>query len=276
MFKLILIFLTGLLLTGCTNNETVQEVPTDEEISVIDESLPVSIYFAIREGLDDNRWQNFITISVNSDDIITDISLNSISQLANNSRRNVAQLEGFEDLFEYDFHEQADMLEEMLIGTSRHDLADALLAAYTDELVDFNAAEFADLATIALAATPIEIGSYVDGIYMSLSTDDGYPNYFVYLFVINGHIQAIHFNAFNSDDSLKYDIFSETTLSEEVTLWRYQAELFERSLLETQDPLVYTFCEDGFTTDIPGFYFNVMPFINLVTDALSRNPITNP
>jgi len=272
MLCLIAIF----LLVSCTNNEDVQEEATQESVTVIDEASPVSVYFAIRENFDADRWQNFITISVDADDIITAISFDSISQLANSSRRHVAQLDSFQNLFEYDFHEQAYTLESSLIGTSRNDLADALLAAYTGDSVDFNINEFADLAHIALASAPVEQGLYVDGIYSSmLHTPDASLNYFVYLFVTNGHIQAVHFNAFNPDDSLKYDVFTASTIDEEITQWRYQAELFEKSLLTTQDPLAFTFCEDGFTADIPGFNINVTPFINLVTEALSQNPITN-
>lgn len=272
MFKFILVVTAMFLLTGCTNDEPIQAEPTE----VANQSLPVSTYFAMREGLDDQRWQNFIIISVNSDDIVTSISLNSISQLANNSRRNVAQLDGFEDLFEYDFHEQAYHLESTLVGTSRQELVAALLTSAASESVDFDIAEFAYLADIALAAAPIERGAYVDGIYRYINQIAGEQfNYFVYLFVINGRIQAVHFNAFNPDDTLKYDAFSGTTVDPELIAWRYQAELFEAFLLEAQDPLVITFCEDGYTTDIPGFHIKVTPFIQLATEALSQNPITN-
>jgi len=276
MFKFILAFMVVLVLAGCTSDETEQtrrEVAT-ENVATVDDTLPVSVYFAIEENLVDHRWQNFIAITVNSDDVITDVSLNSISQLANNSRRNVAQLEGFEDIFKYDFHGQASVLEQSLVGTLRNDLTEALVSAYVDELVDFDTADFANLASVALRSTPIERGVYADGVYMSINHAEHEDfSYFVYLFVVQGHIKAVHFNGFSSNDALKYDAFSGATINEDIIQWRRQAELFEEALLTTQDPLVFTFCENGFTTDIPGFNIEVVPFITLVTEALAGGPI---
>lgn len=270
MFKTLMIFAAIFLLVGCIENEVGQSDVADV---VIDHSLPVVVYFALEENSDDQRWQNFIAISVNSDDVVTEVSLNSIAPFANNSRRNVAQLEGFEDIFKYDFHGQASLLEQSLVGTTRAYLADALLLAYVDEKVDFDTADFANLATTALATTPMDRGPYADGVYMSINQDGEAFDYFVYLFVVHGHIKAVHFNGFDSDNSLKYDAFSNAPIEEEITNWREQAELFEEALLLVQDPLVFTFCTDGYTADIDDFNLEAIPFINLVVEALARGPI---
>ena len=264
MFKLMLIFTSLFILTGCENDEV-----------VIDETLPVTTYFAIADRLDDNEWQDFITITVNSEDVITHVELNGVSQLANRSRREVAQLDDYEDVFGYNFYEQASSLEHSLIGTSRDDLADTIRDAYANERVDFDTTTFANLTLRALSsgALPLESGPYLDGTYRGIDVvnEEGFA-YFVNLFVINGDIVAAHFNAI-SDDGLKYDQFADTTVDDEVVAWRHQARLLEQALIRSQDPMAFTFCEAGFTADIPGVDMEIESFVSLVTQALAAGPV---
>jgi len=263
MLKLILIFASLLLFVGCEG---------EEYISI--ESLTVTVHFAIEDSIGDDEWQDFITIAVNSENVVTEVELNSVTPLANNSRRNVAQLEGFEDVFEYNFYDQASSLESSLIGISGDELADALRSAYHDDLVNFDTATFADLANHALASEPVEKGPYLDGTYYGIEAADANGlEYFVNLFVINGDIVAVHFNAVNHEGLLKYDQLIGTTADHDIAAWRYQAQLLEQALIQVQDPLGFSFDENGFTTDIPGVYMEIESFVSLVTQALSEGPV---
>ncbi|MCL1990682.1 MAG: hypothetical protein FWG67_07320 [Defluviitaleaceae bacterium] len=266
MFKVMFILVAAGLLVGCAN-EIEEHVTTDD-------SSPAIVYFAIEEDdLEDDRWQNFIKIAVD-DDIITYVSLNSISILANTSRRDAAQLTFFETILDYNFYEQADLLESTLVGLSYTELAQALRDAYDNQSVDFDTRGFADLATRALASDPLERGPFLDGFYMSINDAiDESLTYFVHLFVVHGHIKAVHFNAFDVDNALKYDVFTGETVGEHIVEWRRQAELFEEALLNSQDPMAFTFDEQGLSTDIPGFYLWIEPFITLATEALAQGPV---
>ena len=261
MFKFILIFVCLFTVVGCGDNDV-----------VIDETLPVTTYFAIESNLADGEWQDFISISVNSENIVTNIELNGVSQLASRSRREIAQLDDYEEVFGYNFYEQADLLERYLIGTYRDGLANGIRAAYDTGRVDFDTQTFADLAVLALASSPIEQGPYIDGTYRSTSDiDDDGLQYFVNLFVLNGDIVAVHFNA-TSNNGLKYEPFSTTT-DDETNAWRHQAALLEQSLIELQDPMAFTFCENGFTTDIPGVTIEIESFVSLTTQALAAGHV---
>jgi len=256
MLKLILFFSVLPLLVGCNSEEEV----------IIDESLPVTVHFAIEDSIGDDEWQDFITVTINSENIVTDVVLNSVTPLANNLRRDIAQLAGFEDAFGYNFYEQATSLERSLIGISSNDLADALLDAYDDGTVDFVTKKFADLADRALNTEPVVRGSYIDGAYHSIKTidedeDDYKLQYFVNFFVLNGNIAAVHFNAFYFRDDI------------DVNEWRQQAQILEKALISIQDPKEFTFDDDGFTTDIPGVYIEIKPFVSLVIQALADGPV---
>lgn len=264
MFKFMLFFTTLFILVGCGDDEV-----------VIDETLPVTTYFAIEDELGNNEWQYFITITINSEHVVTHVELNGITQLANRSRREVAQLDDYEDVFGYNFYEQVSSLEQSLIGTLRDDLADAIRDAYHDGIVDFDTTTFADLVHRALStgALPLERGPYIDGTYHGIDVvDEDGLQYFVNLFVINGDIVAVHFNAL-SGDGLKYNPFTATTVDDEIIAWRTQARLLEQALIQLQDPMAFTFSEDGFTSDIPGVDIEIESFVSLVTQALAAGPV---
>jgi len=268
MFKFMLAFLALFLFAGCANDEV--------EVA-IDETLPVTVYFAIEDQFCANEWLSFITITINSDDIVTDVTLDGVTRFANHSRREFAQLDGFENILEYNFYEQATSLEATLVGIFRSELVDTIQDAYENGIVDFDTTTFANLASRALtgSSTLLERGPYIDGSYRSIShiNEDGLQ-YFVNLFIINGNIVAIHFNAIIGDE-LKYNPFNDTTVSEEIIAWRSQIQLLEQALLSLQDPTAFTFCEDGFTTDIPGIEIEIESFTSLVIQALTTGLITN-
>jgi len=264
MFKFILIFMSLFILASC-----------GDDAIVIDETLPVTTHFAIEDSLGDGEWQYFVTITVNSDNIVTDVNLNGVTRLANTSRREVAQLDDYEELFGYNFYQQASSLERSLIGISSDELVDAILDAYNNDIVDFDTTAFASLANLALASAPVERGlHYIDGIYHSINAinDDDFQ-YFVNLFIINGDIVAAHFNAINDEGLLKYDQFTDTTVDDEIIAWRYQAQLLEQALIRLQDPMEFTFDDDGLTDDIPGVDIEIESFVSLVIQALSAGPI---
>jgi len=275
MLKIILI-MSLFLVVGCDRlRDSVDEA---EEYTNID--LPVTIHFAIEDSLDAGEWQDFITITINSENIVTDVELNSVSPMANNLRRDIAQLEGFEEAFGYNFYDQATTLEHSLIGSSTEELITGLQNADTDELIFFDTTTFANLADIALRSAPVERGPYIDGAYHSIKTTDENEvegvnelQYFVNLFIINGDIVAVHFNALNHEGLLKYDQHIGAAPDFYTTEWRYQAQLLEQALIDSQDPEDFTFDEDGFTTDIPGVYIEIEPFISLVVKALTDGPV---
>ena len=268
MLKLILMFMSLFLFIGCEREEN-----GDGDGNVdIDLSL-VTVHFAIEDrGVDE--WQDFITIAVNEDNIVTDIELNSITRLANSTRRYVAQLDGFEDVFEYNFYEQARALEYTLIGLSSNELVDAIRDAYRNGIVDFSTTTFADLADHALRSSPIEAGPYIDGVYHSIEDEDEDGlQYFVNIFVINGDIVAVHYNAINHEGLFKYDQLIGAIPDHDIVAWRHQAQLLEQALIRLQDPMEFTFDEEGFTADIPGVYIEIESFVSLVIGALAAGPV---
>lgn len=262
MLKFIAIFAIVFLLSGCSSDDYVEL--DNEQVR----DLEVSIYFAIEDYHSSDRWQNYISIYINSENEVVDIELNGISTLANSTRLNVAKLEGFADIFEYDFYQESNLLKEELIGLSKNELVEGMRNA-DDENINFDITVFINLANTALNSQPMEKGPFADGMYTATpQKPEVSMDYFVNLFVIHGHIKAVHFNAFLADHSLKYPV-------SENNYWREQASLFEEALLISQDFTIYTFDEEGLTTDIPGFEIDVKPFIFLVKEALASGPITH-
>lgn len=264
MFKFMLIFMFLFIIIGCENNEI-----------MTDEALATTIHFAIDDSFNDDNWKDFITITVNSNNLIVDVELNSVIQLANASRREIAQLNNYEEAFGYNFYEQATKIENSFVGIPSDELAHAILDAYHNDIVDFDTTTFARLANLALASEPVERGMYIDGTYRSIGNvdEDGFQK-FVNLFVINGNIIAVHFNGINSEGFLKYDQFIATTIDHEIIEWRNQAQILEQTLVELQDPMAFTFNEDGLTTEIPYLNVEIESFVSLVTNALAAGPVT--
>jgi major membrane immunogen (membrane-anchored lipoprotein) len=263
MFKLILIIFTLLTVVGCEGD------------LVIDETLPTTIHFAMSDRMGSDDWQDFITIEINSDDIITNVQMNSIAQTAMATRRDLAQLADYEDAFGYDFYEQILMLEATLVGLSRHELVLGIQQASSNHIVDFDTTSFAYLARQALNSEPVEMGDYIDGWYRSISdvNDEGFRN-FVNLFVQHGSIIAVHWNAINDEGILKYDQLNATAIDQEAIEWRNQAHFVEQSLIARQDPTLFSFDEQGLSTDIPNVTIEVKSFVSLVTQALAAGPLT--
>ena len=269
MFKLLFILMSLFIFIGCG----------DDEI-VIDETLPVTVHFAAETGVGDDGWQSFVTVTVNSDDVVTHIALGGVGTLASASRRSISQGTEYEETFGYDFYEQVTSLEYALRGVHRDALVDAILAAYEDERVNFNTLTFAYLAELALASPPVTPGPYIDGFYGSSSeiNEAGYQ-YFVNLFVVHGNILAVHWNAFNVLDGIfKYNP-SFTTVDTEMPEghnqeWRAQAIIIEEALAEFQDPTRFSFDVDGFTNDLPGVYIEIESVVSLFTEALAAGPIS--
>jgi len=263
MVKLILIFISLFLIVGCNSEEY---VPID--------SLEVTDHFAIEDSLSGDEWQDFIAVTVNSENIITAIELNSVSKLANNLRRDIAQLEGFEEAFGYNFYDQASSLEQSLIGTPSDELVDALRNAYADEIVDFDTTTFANLADLALSSESVQQGPYIDGAYHSIEAiDEDELQYFVNLYILNGYIVAVHFNASNLDGRLKYDQLISMIPDIDIIEWRHQAQILEQALIRFQDPMEFAFDDYGYATNIPGVDINIEPFVSLAIQALANGPV---
>ena len=262
MFKLILIIFSLLITVGCEGDDI-----------IIDDSLPTTVHFAMSDRIGDDNWQNFITVEINSDDIVTSVEMNSIKQTVMATRRDLAQLDDYEGAFGYDFYEQILMLENSLIGLSRDELADAI-EDFSDD-ASFNTINFAYLAALALNSDPVEIGDYLDGWYQSISdVDDEGFQYFVNLFIKHGHIIAVHWNAISEDGTFKYDPSKATASHDEVIEWRNQAHFVEQSLLARQDPTLFPFDENGLSTDLPNVNIEVESFVSLATQALAAGPLT--
>lgn len=262
MLKLIFVVVTLLTTAGCRDDV------------VIDETLPTTTYFAVSDDIGEDHWQHFITVEVNSNEIVTGVEMNSIMQTVMATRRDLAQLADYEEAFGYNFDEQVLTLEAALIGLPRDELADAIEQA-TGDRVDFDTTTFALLADLALTSEPVETGGYIDGWYQSMSSpdDEGF-RYFVNLFIQHGHIIAVHWNAINEEGILKYDPLNATAIDDEAIAWRNQVQVVEKSLIARQDPAFFSFNEAGISTDIPHVTIEVESFVSLVTQALATGPLT--
>ena len=264
MLKLVLVIFASLIVTGCEGNDT-----------VIDETLPTTIHFAIDDEIDEHGWQNFITIESNTDDIITFVEINSIRHPNVATRRDLAQFGDYEDAFGYNFYEQAKEIEQSLVGLSRDELADAIRIANHDNIVDFDTTSFANLASLALQHGAIDVGNYIDGWYQSVSDiDEEGLRYYVNLYVLHGSIIAVHWNAVNEEGVLMYDPQTGAAISYEALQWSFQAQLVEQELIQRQDPALFAFDEDGLSTDITNIDIKVESFISLATEALAAGPLT--
>lgn len=263
MFKLLSIIFLLLTITGCGNDNI-----------VIDKTLPTTTHFAISDHVDDNNWQDFITVEINSEDVVTNVEMNSIAQIALATRRDIAQLDDYEEAFGYDFNEQILQLENSLIGLSRNELVDAIENGPFSTIVNFNTMNFAHLAEQALNSEPVEIGSYIDGWYQSISdVNEGGFRYFLNLFIQHGDIIAVHWNAINEEGVLKFDPLNITAVDDQAIEWRNQAYFVEQSLIARQDPTLFSFDEDGLSTDIPNVNIEVESFVSLATQALAAGPL---
>ena len=267
MSKLIILITTLFILSGCSNNSNINSVD-------IDHTLPTRSYFAISEFTDEHGWQSFVMITINEDDVVTDISLDGLSWTANITRSDMAQFSAYEEHFGYNFYDQTNVLSNRLIGSSRLELVDLIYHANTEDWVDFESTIFAELAEVALESTPVSRGLYLDGAYRAFGDfdEDGYQQ-FVSLFIINGDIVAAHFNAVNNSGTLKFNHVAGEIVSTYAIGIREQLEYFEQILIEVQDPMTITFDVDGFALDFPQLHIPVEPLVGLVIQALGAGPV---
>lgn len=265
MFKVTLVMMLLLFLAGCTTN-------TGDETDDVTVDLPVSVYFAIEDTFDADGWLHYIKIAIYEDGVVADVVLNGVNRLANSTRADVAQLAGFEDIFAYNFYEQVTLLEESIIGVDKNDVMN-VISSFDGLEKEFDATVFAQLIAVALSAGDEAPGPYIDGPHQAFQVvdADGWA-YFVNVFILNGHVVAVHYNAIYEDGTLKYNIFDpDTSVIDDD--WRRQAQLLEDEFIRLQDPMLFSFCENGFTTDLPGVEIEIESFVNLVTTALAEGPI---
>jgi len=261
MRKLLTLITLILLLAGCNNEENTTEI----EISP---PLLTNIYFMIEEQIGD-AWQNFVQISIDTEGIITDLTLNSITPLSSSTRREIAQLEGFDIAFGYNFFEQALGVEKNLIGIHRSQLINEMRYQLETSELDFELSPFIILAAQALNNRIVERGPFIDGVYQFKDIPQNSEfEYFINLYIIHGYIVSAHFSILESD------VFSPPEISQNPN-WRRQANLLEKELIATQDPTSFLFDTDGFATDFPNVFIEIEFFVNLVTQALANGPLTH-
>ena len=262
MFKFLFLMSSLLLLVGCNN----------EVEPAFEYTGPTRDYFAILDTVADDGWQSFVLVSINDDGIVTDITLDGVTPLANSTRREVSKMAAYYEHFGYRFYEQVDDLAQQLIGNHRSEL---VTAVRTTDLVDFDTTIFADLVSTALNARPVVQGIYLDGSYRAFSDvdADGY-HFFVNLFVLNGEIVAVHFNAVDAGGNLRYEQI-DSSRDQYLVTTRAQLEYFAQLIIALQDPMVISFDIDGFAIDFPQLHIPVEPLIVLVTRALAAGPVVD-
>jgi major membrane immunogen (membrane-anchored lipoprotein) len=153
---------------------------------------------------------------------------------------------------------------------------------YTDDVagVSIHVDALADLAGEALAAGPVELGSYADGGYYA--SEDAFASSgwkgFVSLFVRDGNIVNVYWSAVNEngDDKKAFDMagnYQMVARGGAIDEWYVQAARTEAHLLETQDPSAISYKDDnGHTDDIAGVTIHVNDFYALVEKALAAGP----
>ena len=265
MFKIVLLMSTILTLVGCQNNH-----PN------IDDTSPTRDYFAISDFTDQDGWQSFVLVTINEDDIVTGIRFDGITWTANGTRSEIAQLGAYEAHFGYHFYEQANTLEQHLVGVSRSELVGRIHEAAANSLVDFDLSIFANLANLAIHTTSAPRGAYLDGAYRAFGDiyEDDYQ-LFTSLFVINGYIVAAHFNGLSSDGTLQFNHLGGETVTNYAIGMREQFEYFEQILIAVQDPMSITFDAEGFAIDFPQLHIPVQPLVALVIEALGAGPVVD-
>ena len=262
MLKLLTILAALFLLGACQSEPEIE-----------DDGTRVT-YFAMESRSSHNDWQDFILIEVDAQEYITYIRLDGINPMVSSTRRESARLEWSEGIADSNFYEQIHPFEEALIGQPVAELTALLQEGDHDE---FEPSNWIALAVIALSTDPIERGPYLEGLYQSMSEEsvDGFY-YFVNFIVVYGHLIEIQWNAITEDGFLKYDDILMMGIGDDsdVRQWRDQAILLEEALIRLQDPMLFTFDEDGYATDIAGVHLQIEPFITLVIQGLAEGPIT--
>jgi len=263
MFKLLTILSMSLLLVACR----AEPEPIDDGIRYT--------YFAMEQHDPHGDWQNFILIEVDSQENITAIQLDGVNAILSSTRRDLSHLELHEDDTEdYAFSEHIADFEESLIGQPVAELTALIQDGDTD---GFMPSAWTMLAITALSSDPVERGPYLNGLYQSTADEpvDGFYH-FVNFIVVHGHIVAVQWNAITEDGFLKYDYVTMTGVGagSEVRAWRDQAILLEDALLDIQDPLLLTFDENGYATDLEDVEIEIETFVSLVIRGLAYGPIT--
>ena len=262
MLKGILIVLMTAILTGCRND------------NVVDDTLPTWTYFAIEDSPGADGWQHLISITVHSGDIVVLAELDSLlpATTSPHSRREMAQFDEYDAIFGYNFYEEVEFFERRLVGNHLSEVENLVRGAVDANHVSFETERFADLIAIALATPPIVSGDLIDGFYRSFSADSGY-RYFVQLYVHHGRIVSVHFNAIDADGDLRYEYVNFDTVDVDALDWPAQANIFARSLIASQNPAYFTFDANGYTDEIPHVNIPIEPLVSLVTNALAAGPV---
>ncbi len=304
LFLLGLVTLIVVAVVGCSASTS--ELPTEEAVSEtgageatsVEKSESESVelneivyedgyYFAKESTYNENSgWKSTVILKVEGGRIVL-ADWNGVSIKAGMTKDEASKA-GFYPMVENagaqaPWHEQAMKIENNLLETQ-----DPKMITYIDDEghvdvvtgVSISVSDFYELAQIALADGPKEMGPYTDGSYFAeeddFSKNSGWKET-VSITVIFGNIESVNWNGIHKDggnDKKTASIKGEYPIVENggaQAPWHVQAEKAEAYLIKTQDPLdVALNNDDDHSADvISGVTIGVGPMYKLAEKALS-------
>jgi len=271
-----------LTLTACAANPVTLAEDTEPRLFSVDEfetnmSLEDGIYFSKTNDFNEDGWKLILNFEVYNSEII-DISFDAVNESAASRKKDlsasgIVQIESEDEQSTLRWDEQVKLLENYILTNQIIDFsqltAEKIFESHAGFTLDIQ--PFIELAYSAVANGPIEIGPYRDGFYFAEHEEftDGFKP-FVRLFVKNGYIIAVDWNAINEDG---VRLLTDFNLEDTDDTWREQATRLERFLLDIQDPTQITFDSENKTTNVFGVSIEVNDFIELVIQALASGPL---
>lgn len=266
---------------NAANDEAEEETDTEEATGQYEDG----IYFAKDDENIDGDWRYWVAIKVENGNI-TDVEWNATSRagftdkLAHAASGEYGMVKASE--IGKEWHEQAEAAAEYLIEVQDPALIEVDEEGKSDAIAGATVSvdSFVNLAEKALAAGPVEAGSYEDGFYYAEvePKDDSEWQYFASVIVRNGNIVDAVFNAHNTeggDHKIAYAASGEYGMvkaSEIGKEWHEQAAATVDYLIEIQDPAAAELDDEGKSDAISGATISVGVFFELVEEALAAGP----
>lgn len=266
------------ILTACggTKNEANPNTDTNTNQSNNEQaSLKDGNYFTTDEP-DDKGWMYMMQLDV-KDGKITEVNFDSANVKTAGDTKKKLSKDGKYGMkaggASSEWHEQAELLEKALIEKQDPKAITLDAEGKTDAVsgVSIKAGNFVQLAEKALAAGPVEAGSYKDGGYhaeaASFEEKSGWKST-LDLTVFDGKIVAANWDAVHKDggDTKK----AQSIAGKYGMNWHEQANKMEAELIAKQDPAKIVTKEDGTQDAVSGVSINVNDFVQLSTEALAK------
>lgn len=238
-------------------------------------------YYAESAKFDENGWKSQVVLEVKGGKIVS-ANWNGVGNQAQEDKKTFAAAGKYGVIklskIGKEWHEQAAAVEKYLLDTQDVNFSKLKPDGTTDAITgaSIHVKEFFDLAKAAVAASPVEKGSYKkDGWFFAKADkfdSNGYATTAL-ITIVNGRIVNANWNAvYKQPGDSKYirSVKGQYMKGTKGGEWHIQAAKVEAALVKQQDLAKLAVKKDGTTDAVSGVSITVNEFVEIANAALNK------